>query len=96
MMESDKEYAVGPGMVLLLEAGLPHDGYRACEEDTEIYWVHFIHAPEPAYIRRGDIPWSTLLAKGTVEDEEPSVQQRLYLPKFTAVDLGGWSRSCRR
>lgn len=89
MMEAGKEYAVRPGMVLLLEAGLPHDGYRACGEDTEIYWVHFIHAPEPAYIRHGDIPWSTLLAKGTVEDEEPSVQQRLYLPKFAAVDLEG-------
>ncbi|WP_339219812.1 AraC family transcriptional regulator [Paenibacillus sp. FSL H8-0332] len=86
MTEEGKEYAVGPGMLLVLEAGRPHDGYRACEEDTEIFWVHFIHESKPAYIRHGDIPWSSLLSKGTVEDEEP-VRQRLYLPKFAAVDV---------
>ncbi|WP_339250459.1 AraC family transcriptional regulator [Paenibacillus sp. FSL P2-0136] len=87
MAEEGKEYAVGAGQLLVLEAGRPHDGYRACAEDTEIYWVHFIHEHKPGYIRRGEIPWSSLLAKGTVEDEEPSVQQRLYLPKFAPVDI---------
>lgn len=87
MREKDREYAVGPGKLLVLEAGLPHEGYRACEEDTEIYWVHFIHESKPAYIRREDIPWSSLLAKGTVEDEEPSAQQRLYMPKYATVDV---------
>lgn len=87
MTEQDKEYEIGPGKLLVLEAGLPHFGHRACEEDTEIYWVHFIHSWKPAYIRREDIPWPSLLAKGTVEDEEPSAQQRLYMPKFAAVDV---------
>jgi len=87
MTEEGKDYAVGPGKLLVLEAGLLHDGYRACGEDTEIYWVHFIHGCKPAHIRREDIPWSSLLAKGTVEDEEPSVQQRLYLPKYATVDV---------
>lgn len=87
MAEQDREYAIGPGKMLVLEAGLPHEGYRSCEEDTEIYWVHFIHEGKPAYIRQEDIPWSSLLAIGTVEDEEPSAQQRLYLPKFASVDL---------
>lgn len=87
MTEQDKEYAVGPGKLLVLEAGLPHAGQRPCEEDTEIYWVHFIHGRPTAHIRREDIPWSSLLAKGTVEDVEPSAQQRLYMPKFAAVDV---------
>ncbi|WP_042199821.1 AraC family transcriptional regulator [Paenibacillus camerounensis] len=87
MAEQGKEYAIGPGKLLVLEAGLPHEGYRVCEEDTEIYWVHFIHEGKPSYIRQEDIPWSALLAKGTVEDEEPSAQQRLYMPKFAAVDV---------
>ncbi|UQZ33059.1 AraC family transcriptional regulator [Paenibacillus sp. PK3_47] len=87
MAEQDREYAIGPGKMLVLEAGLPHEGYRGCEEDTEIYWVHFIHESKPAYIRQEEIPWSSLLARGTVEDEEPSAQQRLYLPKFASVDL---------
>ncbi|CAM4200910.1 helix-turn-helix transcriptional regulator [Paenibacillus typhae] len=87
MAEQGKEYAIGPGRLLVLEAGLPHEGYKVCEEDTEIYWVHFIHEGKPAYILQEEIPWSALLAKGTVEDEEPSAQQRLYMPKFAAVDV---------
>lgn len=87
MKENNTEYEIGPGRLLVLEAGLPHEGYRACEEDTEIYWVHFIHESKPAYIDQEEIPWSSLLAKGTVEDEEPSGQQRLYMPKYAAVDV---------
>ncbi|MHA6530501.1 helix-turn-helix transcriptional regulator [Paenibacillus sp. BAC0078] len=87
MAEQDKEYAVGPGKLLVLEAGLPHAGYGDCAEDTEIYWVHFIHGGKPASIRREEIPWSSLLAKGTVDDEAPSAQQRLYIPKFASVDV---------
>lgn len=30
MTEQDKEYAVGPGKLLVLEAGLPHAGHRPC------------------------------------------------------------------
>lgn len=85
--EQQKEYAVGPGKLLVLEAGLPHTGHRPCEEDTEIYWVHFIHQSKPVHIRKEDIPWSSLLAKGTVEDVEPSAQQRVYMPKFASVDV---------
>ncbi|MFX3635672.1 MAG: helix-turn-helix transcriptional regulator [Candidatus Pristimantibacillus sp.] len=87
MTEQNTEYAIGSGQLLVLEAGLPHEGHRSCEEDTEIYWVHFVHARPPARIEREDIPWSSLLSKGTVNDLEPSSQQRLYLPKFAAVDL---------
>lgn len=87
MTEQHREYAIGPGKLLVLEAGLQHAGHLPCEEDTEIYWVHFIHQSKPAYIQRDDIPWSSLLAQGTVEDVEPSAQQRLYMPKFASVDV---------
>ncbi len=88
MEESGQQYAVGPGKLLVLEAGLPHNGYRPCTEPTEIYWVHFIHELPAAKLRREEIAWSSLLAKGTVEDEAPSAQQRLYIPKFADVDTG--------
>ncbi|MBD2870005.1 AraC family transcriptional regulator [Paenibacillus arenilitoris] len=87
MTEQNTEYAIGPGKLLVLEAGLTHFGHRPCEEDTEIYWVHFIHGRPPEPIRREDIPWSSLLSQGTVADEEPSSQQRLYMPKFASVDV---------
>ncbi|GIP00377.1 putative HTH-type transcriptional regulator YisR [Paenibacillus lautus] len=87
MTEGQTEYEVCAGKLLVLEAGLRHFGHRACLEHTEIYWVHFIHGHPAAYISQGDIPWSALLSKGTVEDVEPSTQQRMYLPKFASVDV---------
>ncbi|EHB67057.1 MULTISPECIES: AraC family transcriptional regulator [Paenibacillus] len=87
MTEEGTEYEISPGKLLVLEAGLPHIGHRSCEEDTEIYWVHFIHGHAATRIRQEDIPWSVLLSKGTVEDVEPPAQQRMYLPKFAAVDV---------
>lgn len=87
MTEEETEYEIGAGKMLVLEAGLPHFGHRSCSEDTEIYWVHFVHGHPAAHIRQEDIPWSTLLSKGTNEDVEPSSQQRMYLPKFAAVDV---------
>lgn len=44
MAEQDKEYVISPGKLLVLEAGLPHEGYRACEEDAEICRLHVLLA----------------------------------------------------
>lgn len=87
MTEEQTEYEVGAGQLLVLEAGLRHVGHRACLEHTEIYWVHFIHGHPAVHILQEDIPWTSLLSKGTVEDVEPSSQQRMYLPKFASVEV---------
>ncbi|MEC0309465.1 AraC family transcriptional regulator [Paenibacillus lautus] len=87
MTEEQTEYEVCAGKLLVLEAGLRHFGHRACVEHTEIYWVHFIHGHPASYISQEDIPWSALLSKGTVEDVEPSTQQRMYMPKFASVEV---------
>ena len=89
MTEEETEYEISAGKLLVLEAGLSHFGHRPCTEDTEIYWVHFIHGHPAAQLRQEDIAWSTLLSKGTVKDIEPSSQQRMYLPKFASVDVQG-------
>ena len=94
MTEEQTEYEVGAGKLLVLEAGLPHVGHRACKEHTEIYWVHFIHGHPAAHIRREDIPWSNLLSKGTVEDVEPSPQQRMYCRSSRPSRCKPWSRCC--
>ncbi|MBB3114478.1 AraC-like DNA-binding protein [Paenibacillus phyllosphaerae] len=87
MTEGNTEYAIGPGKLLVLEAGAPHYGHRPCEEDTGIYWVHFVHGSPSVAIEREDIPWTTLLSKGTDRDVAPSAQQRMYIPKFASVDV---------
>ena len=87
MREEQTEYEVGAGKPLVLEAGSPHVGHRACSEHTEIYWVHFIHGHPAVHILQEDIPWTSLLSKGTVEDVEPSSRRRMYLPKFASVEV---------
>ena len=88
MKEEEKKYAVGPGKLLVLEAGFKHAGYRPCEEPTEVYWVHFVHGIPAAKLNKEDIPWSALQTKGTVDDLLPAAHQRLYMPKFASVDVG--------
>ncbi|GGF61517.1 putative HTH-type transcriptional regulator YisR [Paenibacillus albidus] len=87
MTESGTAYAVRAGMMLLLEAGLPHYGHLPCEEETEIYWVHFVHGQQTELMEQEAIPWSSLISKGTVEDQAPTPLQHLYLPKFAQVEL---------
>ena len=86
MREEQTEYEVGAGKRWCWKRA-PHVGHRACSEHTEIYWVHFIHGHPAVHILQEDIPWTSLLSKGTVEDVEPSSRQRMYLPKFASVEV---------
>jgi quercetin dioxygenase-like cupin family protein len=43
MTENDIPYEIKAGNILVLEAGKTHWGHQHCVEDTEIYWLHFIH-----------------------------------------------------
>ncbi|MBP1989126.1 helix-turn-helix domain-containing protein [Paenibacillus eucommiae] len=86
MAEEGKEYEIGAGNMLVLEPGKSHWGYRKCEEETEIYWMHFVHTAAPTLISDKQIQWSSLMRKGTERDEAPS-EQMMYLPKFVHTDL---------
>lgn len=85
MKENGVEYAVGAGRLLLLEPGLHHIGHRPCEVDTEIYWVHFFHAPSPVRKNLKQIVWQEINQKSASHDLFPD-KHSMYLPKWMELD----------
>lgn len=88
MTEEGQAYEVGSQQMLILEAGRTHWGHQACEENTEIYYIHFVHPHPCSYIEAKDIRWSTILPKDTHEATIPS-KQLMFLPKFNTINLSG-------
>jgi len=86
MMEEGQEYEVGPGNILLLEPGKTHEGYRPCEEETEIIWLHIKHDFEQIRVSSDDIPWSLMIRKETDHDVMPA-DHPIYVPKFGCFEL---------
>lgn len=84
--EDDVPYEIGPGQWLALEPGRTHFGHRPCEEDTEIYWVHYAHPIPAQRMESGDVPWTALLQAGTDQDEQPA-ERTIIIPKRGALDV---------
>jgi hypothetical protein len=93
MTEEGTAYDLGEGGVLLLEPGLTHVGHRETTIDTELYWVHFIHAAPERHVPHDKINWSQPLRHGTDADLSPS-EQFMYLPKFAHLDLNPFVPEC--
>ncbi|MDF2923806.1 MAG: AraC family transcriptional regulator [Paenibacillaceae bacterium] len=87
MTEDDAPYSIGPGDLLVLEPDKPHWGHLPCEEVTEIYWVHFVHANRAVRVEQEHIAWSALIDRGSDFDQAPSSLQYLYIPKRARIDL---------
>ncbi|MCD9021496.1 helix-turn-helix transcriptional regulator [Cohnella silvisoli] len=85
MTETDIPYAIEAGHLLILEPGLTHFGHRPCDEETDIYWLHFIHPNRAERISDKHIPWSSIIQQGTDNDNAPH-EQWMYLPKWTPFD----------
>ncbi|OMF35959.1 AraC family transcriptional regulator [Paenibacillus sp. FSL H8-0548] len=85
LSEDESEYEVVSGQMLVLEPGRTHHGYRRCEVNTEVYWVHFIHEMPLRSLSASEIEWSRQLVKGTIRDLVP-MEQFMYLPKYSAVE----------
>src|SRR5690554_3998682 len=81
MTEDGRRYEIGAQKMLILEAGRTHWGHQVCDEETEIYWIHFMHPNPCKSIQAKDIHWSSILKQGTDEDIVPS-KQFMFLPKF--------------
>lgn len=86
MAEEGKQYEIREGNMLVLEPNRRHWGYRATDEETELYWVHFKHQSPIRTLSSEDIHWSYLLKQGTDQDETPG-EQYMYIPKFIRMDL---------
>ncbi len=85
MSEEGVEYSIRGGEMLLLEPELGHIGHRPCEEDTEIFWIHFKHGRPLSKPQAKDIVWSTRVGEGNDSDLAPQ-EQYLHLPKHGAYD----------
>ncbi|MBN2983113.1 helix-turn-helix transcriptional regulator [Cohnella algarum] len=85
MTEEDAAYEIGPGHWLALEPGKPHWGHKSCEEETELYWIHFVFPNAPERVSASHISWTALLEQGTDRDESPR-EQPLVIPKWARLD----------
>ncbi|ANE47117.1 hypothetical protein SY83_13555 [Paenibacillus swuensis] len=86
MTERDQAYSVGPGQFLVLEPGMAHFGHKACEEDTEIYWVHFTHPGVSRTRPLKELEWNRILQQGTDVDPAPR-EHSMFIPKYMNCDV---------
>ncbi|MGG4036412.1 helix-turn-helix domain-containing protein [Paenibacillus cisolokensis] len=84
--EDDQSYSISAGKMLLLEPGRTHWGHRACEEETETYYLHFSHSAPLREMSSEGFAWSAVLHNAS--DYDPSPRNHfMYLPKFTDIHM---------
>ncbi|GIP33880.1 AraC family transcriptional regulator [Paenibacillus sp. J2TS4] len=86
MAEDDNSYSVCAGEMLVLEPGRMHAGYRECEEETIVYFLHFAHPTPLRSLPAEQIAWSTVLRQGSTTDSTPT-EQVMYLPKYGRIQM---------
>jgi AraC-like DNA-binding protein len=86
IQEEQTAYQLNAGHVLVLEPNRTHWGYRATEERSEVYWVHFMLQEAERKLPCEDIPWSYKLRQGTDNDLAPA-KQYMYIPKFAKLNM---------
>ncbi|PIH60638.1 helix-turn-helix transcriptional regulator [Paenibacillus sp. LK1] len=86
MEEDGLRYEIAEGMMLVLEPGKDHRGYRPTYVQTEVYWIHFQLPSVQKMILKEKTTWEQPLLQQTDQDIEapPGV---IEIPKFAAVDL---------
>lgn len=86
MEEDGVAYEIGEGMMLVLEPGKSHRGYRPTEAETKVYWIHFRFPPSAEPILKEKHGWLQPLLQVTDQDTEPAPAV-VEIPKFGGVDL---------
>ncbi|WP_195575151.1 helix-turn-helix domain-containing protein [Paenibacillus sp. 1001270B_150601_E10] len=86
MEEDGVRYDLKEGMVLVLEQGKLHRGYRPSESETEVYWIHFQYpsSSQPKLVDKSS--WQQPLLEHTDQDIDPHPGM-IDIPKFAPVDL---------
>ncbi|RAW12945.1 AraC family transcriptional regulator [Paenibacillus taichungensis] len=86
MEEDGIRYEIVEGMMLVLEPGKDHRGYRPTDVQTEVYWIHFQLPSVQKMILKEKTTWEQPLLQQTDQDIEapPGV---IEIPKFAGVDL---------
>ncbi|MFC0212670.1 helix-turn-helix domain-containing protein [Paenibacillus chartarius] len=85
MTEDGHAFELGPGHFLTLEPNRPHYGHKPCEEETDIYWLHFTHSSGVRLVRSEQVSWGALQRSGTDFDTTPA-ERSLIIPKYTVLD----------
>ncbi|GAE05562.1 transcriptional regulator, AraC family [Paenibacillus sp. JCM 10914] len=86
MEEDGVTYDLKEGMVLVLEPGKLHQGYRPTENETEVYWIHFQYPYSSPSMLVEKHNWQQPLLNRTDQDTEPHPAS-IDIPKFATVDL---------
>ncbi|WP_138755633.1 AraC family transcriptional regulator [Paenibacillus sinopodophylli] len=87
MEEDGVSYEVLEGMLLVLEPGKTHRGYRPSELDTEVFWIHFDYPQSDSkWLLMEKSSWQQPLLRRTDQDIVPP-PSTIHIPKFAAVDL---------
>lgn len=83
MREDGVDYAIQAGEYLILSPGLEHLGYKACEVETEFYWIHF-SLEVPFHLKSvNEVNWGMILKnEGTYT--EPASHQ-FHIPRYGRV-----------
>lgn len=86
MEENGIQYEIKKGMVLVLEPGKMHRGYRPTDTNTEVYWIHFEYPllSKPMLVDKNN--WQQPLLNRTDQDTE-APPGMVDIPKFTGIDL---------
>ncbi|MGI2296261.1 helix-turn-helix domain-containing protein [Paenibacillus sp. GXUN7292] len=84
--EDDICYELTKGSILILEPNKIHRGYRASDELSEVYWLHFIYDREASTISSEHMNWPQPLAAGNNETLTAQTAT-LHLPKHSVVEL---------
>ncbi|MEF3304468.1 AraC family transcriptional regulator [Paenibacillus sp. GYB003] len=86
MTENGRDFEVKAGHMLVLEPNVPHRGTKPCDEETELYWLHFAHAPAVRRLDPEQAPWSHPCDK-KIDRAYIAPAQYVYLPKFGELPL---------
>lgn len=84
--EDGISYEIEAGMLLVLEPGKTHRGYRPNDIETEVYWIHFDYPLPSEPILKEKTNWQQPLLQRTDQDIIP-YPATLHIPKFAAIDL---------
>lgn len=85
MTEDDIPYEIQENQMLVLEPGKRHYGHCACQEDTDIYYLHFQHPSAQHPVSTDEIRWHAILPATSYLDLELP-KQFIYIPKFTTIN----------
>lgn len=86
MSEEGTAYDIGESEMLVLEPDRTHWGHKPCAEETDIYWVHFVHSAPVRRVPDRHIAWQSVIRQGTDQDLSPA-EQYMFLPKYAKIDL---------